>query len=153
LASLAELATNLKSVWTAPSTDARLKKRIVRTVIHEVVADIDPEAAEIVLVVHWVGDVHSEMRLPRRRRVQHNSTSTHVIAAVCQLVLIANDNLIAGILNRNGLMTGHGNRWTRERVTSLRSHHRIAVYKPADGGIERWLNLKNAFSGIDRWVL
>jgi hypothetical protein len=34
-----------------------------------------------------------------------------------------------GILNRNGLVTGYGNRWTRERVTSLRSHHRIAVYK------------------------
>ena len=37
----ATLAGNLKSVWTAPTADARLKKRIVRTVIHEVVADID----------------------------------------------------------------------------------------------------------------
>ncbi|MET3583566.1 hypothetical protein ABID19_006631 [Mesorhizobium robiniae] len=41
------------------------------------------------------------------------------MAAVRQLVLIANDDLIAGILNRNGLVTGHGNRWTRERVTAL----------------------------------
>jgi hypothetical protein len=48
-----------------------------------------------------------------------------VIAAARQLVLIANDDLIAGILNRNGLVTGYGNHWTRERVTSLRSHHRI----------------------------
>jgi hypothetical protein len=45
--SLATLAADLKTVWTDPSTDARLKKRIVRTVIHEVVADIDAEAAEI----------------------------------------------------------------------------------------------------------
>ncbi|MGA7450794.1 MAG: hypothetical protein WBW73_05780 [Rhodoplanes sp.] len=59
-------------------------------------------------------------------------------------MLIAYDDLIAGILNRNGLVTGHGNRWTRERVTSLRSHHRIAVYKPADDGIEPWLNLSQA---------
>src|SRR5947207_11173618 len=51
--SLATLAVDLKTVWTALSTDARLKKRIIRTVIHEVIADIDPEAAEIVLVVHW----------------------------------------------------------------------------------------------------
>jgi hypothetical protein len=132
-ASLATLAADLKTVWTAPSTDARLKKRIVRTVIHEVIADIDPEAAEIVLVVHWIGGVHSEIRLPRRRRGQRNSTSVDVIAAVRQLVLIANDDLIAGILNRNGLVTGHGNRWTRERVTSLRSHHRITIYKPVEG--------------------
>jgi hypothetical protein len=143
-ASLATLAEDLKTVWADPSTDARLKKRIVRTVIHEVIADIDPEAAEIVLVVHWIGGVHSEMRLPRRRRGQRNSTSADVITAVRQLVLIANDALIAGILNRNGLVTGHGNRWTRERVTSLRSHHRIAVYKPADDGIEPWMNLSKA---------
>src|SRR5207248_6568565 len=125
-ASLAALAADLKTIWAAPSTDARLKKRIVRAVIHEVIADIDPEAAEIVLVVHWIGGVHSELRLPRRRRGQRNSTSADVIAAVQQLVLIASDELIAGILNRNGLVTGYGNRWTRERVTSLRSHHHIA---------------------------
>jgi hypothetical protein len=143
-ASLTTLAADLKTVWAAPSTDARLKKRIVRTVIHEVIADIDPESAEIVLVVHWIGGVHSEMRLPRRRRGQRNSTSADVIVAVRQLALIVNDDLIAGILNRNGLVTGYGNRWTRERVTSLRSHHRIAVYKPADDGIEPWLNLSRA---------
>jgi len=110
----------------------------------EVIADIDQEAAEIVLVVHWISGVRSEMRLPRRRRGQRNSTSADVIDAVRQLVLIANDDLIAGILNRNGLVTGYGNRWTRERVTSLRSHHRIPVCKPADDGIEPWLNLSKA---------
>ena len=143
-ASLATLASDLKAVWMAPSTDARLKKRIVRTVIQEVVADIDLEAAEIILVVHWIGGVHSEMRLPRRRRGQRNSTSADVIAAVRQLVVIANDDIIAGILNRNGLVTGHGNRWTRERVTSLRSHHHIPVYRPAEDGNEPWLNLSKA---------
>jgi len=143
-AALAMLASDLKTVWSAPTTDPRLKKRIVRTVIQEVVADIDPEAAEVVLVVHWIGGVHSEMRLPRRRRGQRNSTAADVIAAVRQLVLIANDDLIAGILNRNGLVTGHGNRWTRERVTSLRSHHRIPVHKPAEDEDEPWLNLSKA---------
>src|SRR5690349_5414820 len=54
-ASFATLAADLKSVWTAPTTDARLKKRIVRTVIHDVIADIDTDAAEIVLLIHWVG--------------------------------------------------------------------------------------------------
>ena len=55
-----------------------------------------------------------------------------------------NDDLIAGILNRNGLVTRYGNRWTRERVASLRCSQGIAVYKPADDGIEPWLNLNNA---------
>ena len=108
------------------------------------VADIDDAATEIVLVVHWVGGVHSVIRLPKRRRGQRNSTSADVITAVRQLVFIANDDVIAGILNRNGLKTGNGNRWTSERVTSMRSNYRIPVFKPAEDGIEPWLNLSNA---------
>jgi hypothetical protein len=138
------LADDLKAVWIARTTDARLKKRIVRTVIHEVVADIDADAAEIVLIIHWMGGVHTEIRLPRRRKGQRNSTAPDVIVAVQSLVLIANDDVIAGVLNRNKLVTGHGNRWTRERVASLRSHHRIPVYSPAPDGSEPWLNLTNA---------
>ena len=97
------------------------KKRIVRTMIREVIADIDTEAGAIVLLIHWMGGVHTELRLPRRRRGQRSSTSSDIVAAVRHLVLIANDDLIAGLLNRNKLTPGHGNRWTRERVTSLRS--------------------------------
>jgi DNA invertase Pin-like site-specific DNA recombinase len=138
------LASDLRAVWMAPTTDARLKKRIVRTLIREVIADIDAEAAEIVLVIHWMGGVHTELRLPRRRKGQRNSTSLDIITAVRYLVLIANDDLIAGALNRNGLVTGNGNRWTRERVTSLRSNYRIPVYRPTPDGIEPYLNLSKA---------
>src|ERR1700740_3720686 len=91
-----------------------------------------------------MGGIHPELRRPRRRRGQRDSTSQDIVTAVRQLVLIANDELIAGILNRNGLKTGNGHRWTRERVTSMRSNYRIPVFKPAEGGIEPWLNLSNA---------
>lgn len=106
----AALGTDLRTVWGAPTADARLKKRIVRPVILEVVADIDDDASEIVLLIHWIGGVHTELRLPKRHRGQCNSTAPEIIAAVGQLVLIACDDLIAGILNRNGPLTGHGNR-------------------------------------------
>ena len=141
---VARLSVDLKMAWTSPHADARLKKRIVRTVIQEVVADIDHGRSEIVLVIHWVGGVHTQLRLPKRRKGQRDSTSADIVAAVRQLILIANDDLIAGILNRNGLLTGHGNRWTRERVTALRSHHKIPVFRAAPGGNEPWLNLSHA---------
>ena len=147
-ASFATLAQDLRTVWDAPSTDARLKKRIVRTLVHEVVADIDAQAAdgtgEVVLVVHWMGGVHTELRLPRRRRGQHNGTPLETIEAVRQLALASSDDVIAGVLNRNGLRTGNGNRWTRERVCAFRGYHGIAVFRPAADGIEPWLNLTNA---------
>ena len=142
--SFATLAEDLQTVWTAPTTDARLKKRIVRTVIHEAVADLDDATAEIVLTIHWVGGAHTEHRLPRRRRGQRNSTSADIVEAVRTLALVAKDDVIAGILNRNGLKTGNGNRWTRERVTSLRSNYRIPVNRTAEDGIEPWLNLSHA---------
>ena len=102
-AALALLGANLKMLWAAPTTDARLKKRIVRTLIHEVVADIDEAASEIVIVVHWSGGIHSEIRLPKRRRGQRNSTPADVVAAVRVLALIASDDLIAGLLNRGAV--------------------------------------------------
>ena len=56
--------------------------------IKEVVADIDAEAGEIILLLHWMGGVHTELRLPRRRRGQRNSTSQDIITAVRQLSLM-----------------------------------------------------------------
>ena len=71
------------------TTDARLKKRFVRTLNDEVVADIDDATSEIVLIVHWAGGIRSQMRLPKRRRGQRNSTSTDIAAALRELVVIA----------------------------------------------------------------
>ena len=146
--SFATLAEDLEAVWSAPTTDARLKKRIVRTVIHEAIADLDERTAEIVILIHWVGGAHTEHRLPRRRRGQRNSTPADIVETVRDLALIMKDDVIAGILNRNGLKTGNGNRWSRERVTSLRSHHKIPVYNPAEDGLEPWLNLNEAAAAV-----
>ena len=142
--SFTALAKDFQTVWSAPTTDARLKKRIVRTVIHEAMADLDDATSEIVLTIHWVGGIHTQHRLPRRRRGQRNSTPADIVKAVRALALIARDDVIAGTLNRNGLKTGHGNRWTRERVTALRSTYRIPVYREAADGVEPWLNLGGA---------
>jgi len=35
------LAADLESVWDAPGTDLRLKQRIVRTLVEEIVVDVD----------------------------------------------------------------------------------------------------------------
>ena len=60
------------------------------------------------------------------------------------LARICSDDLIAAMLNRNGVKTGRGNRWTRERVTSLRSHQNIPCYNPEKRKAEGWMNLTEA---------
>jgi Recombinase zinc beta ribbon domain len=142
----AGLARQLEAVWNDSETDVRLKKRIIRTLIREVIADVDGSLGEVILVIHWKGGVHTERRVPRRRRGQNNShTPKGVVEAVATLARICSDDLIAGMLNRNGLKTGRGNRWTRERVTALRSHYRILCYNPQQHReLDGWMNLTEA---------
>jgi DNA invertase Pin-like site-specific DNA recombinase len=145
---LHQLANQLESIWTDPATSARLKKRIVRTLIEEVLVDIDSSQAELILTLHWKGGVHTELRLPRRRRGQCSTqTSRELIDAITVLARIASDDMIASVLNRNGHLTGRGNRWTRERVTALRSHHRIPCHKPDEQ--QPWINLTDAAALLD----
>ncbi len=141
----AELATRLEAVWHDPATDVRLKKRIVRTLLEEVLVDVDSTGGTINLVLRWAGGVHTELRVPRRRRGQHRAqTPPAIVEAVTSLARICPDQLIAGTLNRNGLQTGRGNRWTQERVTALRSYYRIACYNPETRLTQGWLNLTEA---------
>jgi len=139
------LAERLEELWQHADTDARLRKRIVRSLIHEVLVDVDSAACEIVLVLHWRGGLHTEVRVPRRRRGQNSTqTAPEILDAVRALARIGPDPWIANVLNRNGLRTGRGNFWTRERVTALRSHHEIPVYCAAQRAQEGWLNLTEA---------
>lgn len=143
-----ELATELESLW--PDAEPRLRKRIVRTLIQEVVVDVDDAAAEVVLLIHWKGGVHSELRFPRRRRGQNNAhSSPEIIDAVRALANICTDDLIASALNRSGLPTGRGNRWSRERVTSLRTHHKIACFNKERCASEGWMNQTQAAAFLD----
>ena len=144
-----KLSQQLETIWTDPATSVGLKKRIVRTLIEEVLVDVDSSAGELILILHWKGGAHTELRLPRRRRGQCSTqTSRELIDAIGVLARICSDDLIAGILNRNGHLTGRGNRWTRERVAALRSHHRIPSYQ-RDEQPRAWMNLTDAAALLD----
>jgi DNA invertase Pin-like site-specific DNA recombinase len=142
-----DLAKQLETVWNDPDTDVRLKKRIVRTLIDEVIADVNNTAGEIILMIHWRGDLHTEVRLHRRRRGQNkNQTPKTLVETVVVLARICSDDFIAGMLNRHGLKTGRGNYWTRERVAALRNDHRIPCYDAEKRERDGWLNLTAAAS-------
>ncbi len=144
------LASDLESVWNDPETDIRIKKRIARTLIEEIMADVDSDAGRIELVIHWKGGVHSELQVRRRRRGSNSlHTSQGIVEAVRILVRICSDDRIASVLSRNGLRTGRGNRWTRERVASLRSKRKIAKLSEDQRRTEGWMNL----TSVVRWPM
>lgn len=145
LADLRSLAGDLQRVWNAPETDARIRKRIVRAMVEEIIADIDRDAGEVELVIRWNGGIHTTLRIRRRKHGETRHTaSIEVVEVVRQLTAICPDVLIAGYLNRNGFRTGRGNRWTQQRVNSLRNKRDIAPYSKERRQAEGLLNLTEA---------
>lgn len=149
-AALLRLAEDLPGVWHDPESDMRLKKRIVRTLIEEILVDMDEEAARIHMVVRWAGGQHAQLSVRKNRKGQHRyTTDRRVVDIVRELTALLPDGQIARILNRLGLKTGRNNNWTAGRVTSLRNYHRIPVHDPATCRREGLLTLQEAAASLD----
>jgi DNA invertase Pin-like site-specific DNA recombinase len=140
-----DLADDLETLWNDPQADERTKKRLLRTLIREIVVDIDEQTSEVVLLIHWKGGVHTPLRLPRRRRGESRGhTAKDIVEAVRVLSRIYSDQMIAGVLNRAKLSTARGNYWTRALITSLRANHGISCHDAQRQAAEGWLNLTQA---------
>lgn len=145
-----ELFADLQRVWDCPTTDSRLKKRVIGTLIEEVVVNLDEAGGEIVVVIHWRGGIHTEERLKRRRRGQCGPhTSSDIVESVRVLARVCKDEVIASALSRNGLKTGRGNHWTVERVANLRRRNKIPAHSQKRQQEEGWLTLTNAAKHVN----
>ncbi|MEZ4220358.1 MAG: recombinase family protein [Polyangiaceae bacterium] len=138
------LASDLSAVWNDPKADVRLKKRIVRTLINEIIVDPDDQANEIVLTIHWAGGVHTELRVRRRRRGLSRETPENIVDAIRSLARVCGDEMIAGLLNKNGVLTANGNRWTQGSVGGIRRRNNIPGNTAARRTANGWLTLKSA---------
>jgi hypothetical protein len=128
---LLRLAEDLPALWNAPTTDMRLKQRIVHILIQEIVADVDESAKEVLFVIHWTGGRHSELRFTKNKTGHHSrTTAIEAIELLRQMAGQYSDKEIAGTLNRLGLQTGAGNAWQEHRVQSARRHHGLPDYDP-----------------------
>lgn len=129
---LCSLAQDLPAVWNSPATDLRLKQRIVRILVEEIIADVDDAACEIVLLIHWTGGRHSELRMKKNLTGRHSRcTDLETIEVLRRMSGRFPDDQIAATLNRLGLKTGTGNTWNEGRVRSVRSYHELAACNAA----------------------
>ena len=126
---LASLAHDLPAVWNSPVTEMRLKQRIIRILIEEIIADVDESATEIVLMIHWTGGRHSELRVKKNPTGKHSRcTDLEAIEIIRQMAGKFPDDQIAATLNRLTFRAGTGNTWTEGRIRSLRSYHKWPTY-------------------------
>lgn len=95
----AGLAGSIEQIWNRGDTNEQLKKRVVRTLIREIVVELNEAAGETNLVIHWQGGIHTKLMVPRRRRGEGTATSPVALDAVRALARVCADEKIAGVLN------------------------------------------------------
>jgi len=140
---LLRLGDDLEAVWYHPKAKPDLKKRILRTVLEEIIVEKHNDPPEIVLHLHWSGGVHTELRVPRLRSGEHrHATPQQVVTMIRDLAQVCDDNRIASVLNRSRIKTGKGGKWSASRVQKLRSKRKIPVFKPSKP--RSWVNLSEA---------
>ena len=133
---LAALSEDLMALWNHPDAPIQLKKRILRTVLTEIIINNDADSATHRLRLHWAGGVHTELRVERNKTGQHrHSADRSVIELVSELAKICQDKTIAAILNRLGYKTGQEKTWNASRVAGLRGYHKIAPFQKQDGWV------------------
>src|SRR4029077_18851894 len=79
---LLSLAQDLPAAWE--TADAGLKQRIVRILVEELVVDVDEKKQDIVVLIHWAGGRHSELRVSKRATGQHGQSTGMEASAVIQ---------------------------------------------------------------------
>ena len=107
------------------------RKRIVRAVLHEIVARVENGFVEMVL--HWRGGDHTALKVKKNTTGKHRWTvAEETETLVRELARLMPDRAIASILNRAGKLTGRNNGWTQSRVSGLRNRCEIAVYREGE---------------------
>jgi excisionase family DNA binding protein len=128
---LMTLGRDLTIAWDSPGTTAETRKKIIRTVISEIIVDVVGDTLE--LVVHWQGGDHTRMMVKKNRTGRTNwCTEEDIIDLVRALARHMPDQTIASVLNRLGKSTSHGHSWTRGSVCSVRHQNDVAIHRPGE---------------------
>jgi len=128
---LMSLAEDVPRLWDHPDTTPDVRKRIVRTVIKEVVVTSEGDAVRF--IVHWQGGDHTELWLKKTPTGAHRYvTSAETIELIASLARLQPDERIAATINRLGHRTAHGHTWTATRICSIRNGHGIAPYRQGE---------------------
>jgi DNA invertase Pin-like site-specific DNA recombinase len=125
------LGSDLRQVWAAPSTTDRDRKELIRTLLEEVIFDLKRAEGMAHLTLRWRGGAITllDVPVPRFRPVGPR-TGEDTISLLRRLAALYPDEVIAGILNRQGRTTATGERFTANQVGSLRRYRTIPRFQP-----------------------
>jgi excisionase family DNA binding protein len=129
---LMRLGEDLPAAWNDPAASIEIKKRIVRTMIREIVVRSDNDRLHA--MIHWQGGDHTALDVAtkvrgRWRDPKESDTAQHTAALISTLVRMLPDSSIAAVLNRLGKRTVSGLGWTADRIRLFRNDHHLLAYR------------------------
>jgi transposase len=127
------LGSDLRLVWTAPTTTDRDRKELLRTLLEEVILQVERQQSRADLTLRWRGGLITKLTVPLKRYQVHGPTTDEdTLSLLRRLAAHYPDDVIAGILNRQGRKAAYGERFSAQQVGSLRRYHEIPRFVPAE---------------------
>jgi len=125
------LGSDIRQVWAATTTADRDRKELLRTLLEEVVLNLKRAEGMAHLTLRWRGGAITLLDVPVPRfRPMGPRTDEDTISLLGRLAALYPDEVIAGILNRQGRKTATGERFTANQVGSLRRYRNIPGFQP-----------------------
>jgi hypothetical protein len=140
---LARLGEDVRRLWNHPSASGNLKQQLARVLIVEIVADIDEKRDEVLLLIHWSGGHHTQLRQARVSR-RGKMNSDHLKSIIETLRKVLDDGSIATVLNREQIRAADRRTWTGERVRRYRRSAGIAEFDATLKETSGWLTQAEA---------
>ena len=138
---LLELGRDLPSLWNHDAASSEMKKRLLRTVLEEIMIGDDASRTNHLIVLHWKGGVHTELSVARNKPgKKYCETSVTALQLIEELSKVCSDQTIAATLNRLGFKTGSGKTWRLHSVYNARYIHRLTNYRKENA----WVTVEQA---------
>ena len=116
---LLSLGERFEGVWNNAACPVELKKRIIRTIVEEVVVD-EVSKVELKFIVHWKCGSHTSFELARQGAGAAQKTADEDLDIIRKMAPRYGDDDIARVLNKLGRRTGKGMAWSQVGVKTAR---------------------------------
>jgi DNA invertase Pin-like site-specific DNA recombinase len=161
LKALQRLGCDVRQVWTAMTTTDRDRKELLRTLLEEVALNLKRSEGRAHLTLRWRGGAITtlDVAVPKFRP-QGPRTDEDTLSLLRRLAALYPDEVIAGILNRQGRKTATGERFTANHIGNLRRYRNIPRFQPpAEAPAGELVSIRKAAlilcmntSSIHRWL-
>ncbi len=134
-ADLERLATDLPALWHAPTTSAKDRKRLLRTLIADITLLPEPDRSKVRVGIRWHTGATEELRVDRPLPPGPAKRSpSAAVDLVRRLGPTTDTTALVERLNAAGLTTGHGRPFDVAAVAWIRHAYKIPAPDPYAAG-------------------